>query len=155
MLINILMVVGIGSGMLLFGLYLMRNLDRFMDRGGFQGDETSGVSAIVFGEEKKTDEICCYLEEKGIMPIRIEEIMFLKDWDNIQYMIAVSDSDQDNITICNLGRKIYELKDLVSVCNEQENYAMYLRAGIHLARAGDAVTEQIERIIKRKGACMK
>lgn len=155
MLVSIVLVVGIGSVMLLLGLYLMRNVDRFMEKGGFEAEEQVGVSAIVFGEEEKTEEICCYLEAKGIMPIRIEEIMFLKDWDNIQYVIAVSDSDQDNITICNLGRKIYALKDLVSICNEQENYAMYLRAGIHLARAADAVTEQIDRIIKRKGVCAK
>lgn len=155
MLIHIVMMVGMGSVVLLLGLYFMRNIDHFMERGGIQSEKSSDESAIVFGEEEKTETICDYLENKGIVPIRIEEIMLSRDWYNIQYVIAVSDSDQDNITICNLGRKIYELKDLISICNEQENYALYLRAGIHLARAGDTVTEQIERFIKRKGACAK
>ncbi|MFQ8900157.1 MAG: hypothetical protein ACLR71_20310 [[Clostridium] scindens] len=111
MLTNILLIL-IMAAAAGFGYYLTFRLDHWVgEEKKLQAEEAQNESqepcAVVFGEDEWTEEIGRWLKGRGLRPIFIEEACLKKDWKNVSLVIAISSSDEDNLSVCSLLRKIY------------------------------------------------
>lgn len=117
-----------------YGMHLMKKIDCFLTENHKKQFTAAEIkeSAIVFGTGRCVKQISASLRERGIHPICLKEIGFRREEGRVKYMIAVSSLDVDNITMCQLARRFYELKGVYSVCNEEMNRGMYKSAGISI-----------------------
>ena len=99
---------------------------------------------MYFGEDEWTEEIGGWLKSRGLRPVFIEEACLKKDWKNVSLVIAISSSDEDNLSVCNLLRKIYHTEQLYGICNDQVNYIVYKRFHIQVLNRDIKITEQLE-----------
>ena len=65
-----------------------------------------------------------------------------KDWKNVSLVIAISSSDEDNLSVCSLLRKIYHTEQLYGICNDHVNYIVYKRFHIQVLNRDIKITER-------------
>ena len=148
MLTNILLIL-ITAAAAGYGYYLTFRLDRWVgEEKKLQADEEQNESqescAVVFGGDEWTEETGGWLKSRGLRPVFIEEACLKKDWKNVSLVIAISSSDEDNLSVCNLLRKIYHTEQLYGICNDQVNYIVYKRFHIQVLNRDIKITEQLE-----------
>lgn len=133
-----------------YGMRMMGNIDHWVKSEKKELKEKNRLEcAIVFGEKELTKNIVLFLRKREIQVIEIREIGFQKEWGTVEYFLAVSTSDLDNLSICNLGKKFYQPKGMLGICNQEENRALYRQAGIELIQT-ENIIYQIERMTERK-----
>ncbi|MBO1700065.1 hypothetical protein HJW21_25565, partial [[Clostridium] symbiosum] len=71
---------------------------------------------------------------RGVEAVYIEDVCIRENWEQVRYIIALSESDADNLSICNLMKKMYGTEYLFSVCNEAINESVYYRFHIRILR---------------------
>lgn len=155
----ILVIVGFVY-VLAVGMYLMSKVDKFREKKDYFSrqepiEEEKGENscfAIVYGKEEDAEDLCQLLKKKEIGSIIINDIMFHPDWKNIEYIFALSGSDVDNLSICNIGKKLYQLKGTASICNENENKALFQKAGVITIEKQDQLPESLYNMVFGKEA---
>ena len=65
----------------------------------------------------------------------------------MQYIIALSESDLDNLSFCNIGKRLYQLKRTFSVCNETENKKLFAKNDIHVLDKKEIGQENIYKLL--------
>lgn len=145
---NIMLAVIVLMGML-YGLYLMLRVDNFMQEEHVLQErqlmpQEEILQAVVFGKKDEVDEVKNWFQGKGIEPLGIEEICIQKEWTNVQWVIALSDSDTDNLSLCNLLKKMYHTNRVFSVCNEKINEAVYRRFEINVLEENGRFFKQLD-----------
>ena len=93
-----------------------------------------------------------WVRNHGLLPIVIEEIGIRREWNNICLVIAASESDEDNLCICNLIQKMYHTEQVYGICNDQLNSVMYKRLHIHMLEENNEITQQLEILLRRNEA---
>lgn len=132
MLIKAIAVTACAVLLYIYGMYLMNKIDRFLEVNHRQEPvcPVCRDNAIVFGSGKAVKQICEILREHKVHPVCVKEVGFKREEGNIRYIITVSASDVDNLTMCRLAGKFYDLRGSYSICNEEENRHMYKRAAV-------------------------
>ena len=147
MLTNILLIL-IMAAAAGYGYYLPFGLDHWV------GEEKKLQAEEAQNESQEPARLC--LEKtsgqkrlegglrQGLRPIFIEEACLKKDWKNVSLVIAISSSDEDNLSVCSLLRKIYHTEQLYGICNDHVNYIVYKRFHIQVLNRDIKITEQLE-----------
>lgn len=146
MLIKAIAVTACAVLLYIYGMYLMKKIDRFLDVNHKQTPSGSlpAESALVFGGGKAVKQICAVLRERDIHPVWVKEVGFKREEERIRYIIAVSASDVDNLTMCRLAERFYDLKGNYSVCNEEVNRNMYKSAAVKVMTREEMIQEICE-----------
>lgn len=134
MLIQAIIVTVCAVGLYIYGMHLMKKIDQFLaaknEPQHFIYEEQD--CALVFGNSRAVKQICSVLKEHHIRPVCVREVGFKREEGCIRYMIAVSALDVDNLTMCRLAEKFYDLRGVYSICNEEMNRNMYRNAGVNV-----------------------
>lgn len=132
MLIQAMVVTVCAVGLYIYGMHLMKKTDQFLaankEPQHFIYEEQE--CALVFGNGKAVKQISAVLKEHHIRPVCVREVGFKREEGCIRYMMAVSARDVDNLTMCRLAGKFYDLRGVYSICNEEINRNMYRSAGV-------------------------
>lgn len=144
MLTNLILGIIITAGAL-YGLHLMRGMDQFMDEEKMLHKKSRPKEyAVVFGTGKENQIYAGWFLKAGVNPIYLETIYIDRSWKRIKYLAAVSDSDIDNISVCNLFAKMYPGIVLYSLCNESENLKIYKQTQIQVFTRKEELMQCLE-----------
>lgn len=147
MLTNLLLGIIVTAGAL-YGLYLMNGLDRFMDEEKeLQKQSKKEDVAVIFGKGREEEKIAVWFEKAGIRPVYMETIYIDKEWKHVEYLAAISDSDIDNLSACNLFHKMYPKAQIFGFCNEKVNMKLYRQAHIQVFTEKDELMQRLELLI--------
>ena len=132
MLIQAIIVTVCAVGLYIYGMHIMKKMDQFLaaNKETKYSVPAEQECALVFGNGKAVKQICAVLKEHYIRPVCVREVGFKREEGCIRYMIAVSALDVDNLTMCRLAGKFYDLRGVYSICNEEMNRNMYRSAGV-------------------------
>ncbi|KMZ55495.1 hypothetical protein HMPREF0980_00192 [Dorea sp. D27] len=153
MLADILLGMIILGGMA-YGMYLMFRVDCWTaEERKLQEDEETREplpQAVVFGRGSRRKQVEKWLNDRAVEAVYIEDVCIRDNWDNVQYVIALSESDADNLSICNLMRKMYGTAYLFSICNEGVNESVYHRFHIRILKEDGKIWEQLGALLAGK-----
>lgn len=140
------------------GYYFMKKVDLWEEKkillpaSAKEQAESAPCRIILFGERAQTESLGKYFEEKKLITISTEDIAFQRDWKDVQYIIALSESDLDNLSFCNIGKRLYQLKKTFSVCNEAENKKLFAKNNIYVMDRKEIGQEKIYQLLTGTGA---
>ena len=142
--IKVLLVIIGAAYTFLIGMFMMRKIDGWLDSGGLKTEKPGiePVDIVIFGRDRLAFELCQMLREMKLEPVLVHELMFRREWKCAQYIIALSDSDVDNLSMCNIGKKFYTLKMALCICNEPGNKKLFQRAGIQVLERDNQTTAE-------------
>lgn len=133
-----LIIVGFLIPLVFIG-YWISKLDTFLEKGGFEvEDSTICPIAIILGETEIAKKVVKLLEKNKIPVCALTEPFLLRQEQNFRYIFALSEKDADNIVLCKIGRKIYSIEKMISICNDQKNIEMYLSEKINCISSEEA-----------------
>ena len=153
-----------GALIVLFGgMYIMSGIDKWLREDGFikeaaapAAKRRTGESVadryemLVFGSSREAEEICRCARESKLRAVLSEEVLFRKEWEGIRYIVAVSDSDLDNLLLCNIGKKLYNLQGAFGVCSLKENRKLFKNSGVKIIERRDDMGEYILGLLGRR-----
>ncbi len=146
MLTNLLLVIVVTGGFL-YGLRLMRGLDRFLADNSreIRQRETEQEYAVIFGIRQEA-ELEKWFEAAGIQTVFITDVHMEKEWKKVRYLVALGESDVDNLSICNLFRKTCPKTEIYSICNEKALKKLYRQAGASVFYNREELLQRMELI---------
>lgn len=144
MLTNLILGIIVTGGML-YGLYLMRGLDHFLlEQKDLQKKSVKRQKAIIFGKDSEKEKIAAWFENAGVKTIYLENIYIDKSWKQIAYLAAVSNSDIDNLSVCNLFSTMYPEIQTFSLCNDKNNLKLFRQAHIQVFTEKEELLQRLE-----------
>lgn len=147
MLTNLILGIIVIAGAL-YGFYLMKGLDCFMDEEQkLHKAVRKREYAVIFGKSKEVEQISAWFEQAGIQPIYMETLYIDRDWKHVEYLAAVSNSDIDNLSACTLFRKMYPKAQIFSLCNEKANMRLYRQAHFTVFTEKEELMQRLELLI--------
>jgi hypothetical protein len=99
--------------------------------------EDTGPLAVVMGETDLAKSMVDYLTVKEIPVFSLSEPVLLERGKNFDYLFALSGNDADNIVLCKIGRKVYCIDKIISLCNDRENERMFAKEKIRYLSGKD------------------
>jgi len=123
--------------------YFISKVDLFLDKGGFT-EEIKVVRpiAIVMGKTELAWRVAELLEENAISVCRLTEPFLVEQAQNFCCLFALSDNDADNIVLCNIGKKVYNIGKMICLCNDRTSEGLLKSEGI-CYMTGKEVTAQM------------
>ena len=119
------------SGILLYGYYLMRRLDRFIAAGGIPESPAARrqSAVLIFGGPEISGTLAASLEEKGIT-YEVTDHPDLLEYSAFLAVAAISESDLDNLLLCSEAKRLRP--DILSfaICNDMTYKSVFDNAGI-------------------------
>jgi len=131
--------------------HVLSKLDNFLDKNSIapQNDKNQPY-AVVFGKTKIADQVKDKLNHKNIPIYSISTPYLFEQGYEFRYLFALSDDDSDNIAISIVGKKIYNIDHILSICNDL-NYANAFREdGIQYYQSNKVSAEMLCQILERK-----
>lgn len=130
--------------LLLYVGHLMTKLDKFLSKGGLMiEDDKIYPVAIVLGGTDVAKQIIGLLQKNSIPVLTLTEPFLLKQEQNFRYLFALSEKDVDNIILCNVGKKVYSIEKIVSLCNDRRNDGMFISEGIPYLPTEDVTAQML------------
>lgn len=127
----VLLLVGFLIPLVSFG-YLLSKLDVFLEKNSVKIDNDKLLpTAIVLGETELAKQTAKLLENKGIRVLSINEPFLLETGGSFCCLFALSEKDADNIVLCKVGKKIYDIEGIISVCNDRRDEGMFISENIN------------------------
>jgi hypothetical protein len=147
---SILIIVSLLIPIIYLG-YLLSKLDKFLEKGGFvmKKDETYPI-AIVLGESNLAKQMTELLEENKISVWPLKEPFLLEQEKSFQYIFALSESDADNIVLCKIGKKLFNVEQIISFCNESRNENMFINEKIRYLAGEDITAQRLYRSVLKQ-----
>lgn len=147
MLTNLILGIIVTAGAL-YGLYLMKGIDRFMDEEKeLQKKARRKEYAVIFGKSREQELVASWFERAGIQPVFLETVYIDREWKHVEYLAAISNSDIDNLSACNLFRKMYPKAQIFGLCNEKANMRLYRQSHIQLFTEKEELMQRLELLI--------
>ncbi len=138
---NILLLISLLIPLVLIG-YVISGLDEFLERGGILDEEIpSYPTAILLGKSDLAKQVNVLLKQNNIQVIHLAEPFLLERGQNLHYLFALSENDADNIALCKIGEKVYGIKNMISICNDQNNEKMFIHEHIRYLSGKDAAPQ--------------
>lgn len=107
--------------------HLMSKVDKFLEKGGLiVTEEVIRPVAIVLGEGDLAQQVIKLLQKNEIPALALAEPFLLQQEQSFRYLFALSESDSDNIVLCKIGKKVYNLEKIISLCNDKRNEGMFI-----------------------------
>jgi hypothetical protein len=107
--------------------YLLSKLDKFLEEtGAVIEDRKKSPVAIVLGSTDLAKQVGELLEKNRIRVFHLTEPFLLEREQNFRYMFALSENDADNIVLCKIGKEVYSIEKIISLCNDPRNEGMFL-----------------------------
>lgn len=122
--------------------YLISKLDAFLADEGFETEDAKdSPTAIVLGTSELAKQVCELLENNMIHVLPTIEPFLLEQELNFFYLFALSENDADNIILSKIGKKIYSIEKMISLCNDRRNECIFNSEKIPYL-SGEEVTAQ-------------
>ena len=118
------------AGGFLYGFRLMGGIDSFVDQRsrGEEKEEKRKEYAVIFGSREEP-ELKKWFEAAGFEVSFTDEVQMQKEWKNVRYLVALGESDVDNLSLCSLFKKNCPGAELYSICNERAVRKLYRQTG--------------------------
>jgi hypothetical protein len=117
---------------LIYIWYLISKLGDFLEGKAVPNVITgNSASAIVLGSTKLAKHTTELLEDKGFQVVCLTDPFQLTQERKLCYLFALSESDADNIAFYKIGKKLYCLENLISICNDKRNESMFISENIN------------------------
>ncbi|MDF2520482.1 MAG: hypothetical protein K0R84_1110 [Clostridia bacterium] len=127
----VLLLAGFLIPLVCFG-YLLSKLDVFLAKNSVKIDNDKLLpTAIVLGETELAKQTAKLLEKKGIRVLPLNEPFLLEMGGSFCCLFALSDKDADNIVLCKVGKKVYDIEGIISVCNDRRDEGMFISENIN------------------------
>jgi len=111
---------------LIFVGYLMSKLDVFLSNNAVSIESTEkSANAIVLGRTVLASNIIELLENRGLQVIHLTDPFQLAQERKLCYLFALSESDADNIAFYKIGKRLYCIENMISICNDNRNENMF------------------------------
>lgn len=131
--------------------HLLSRLDKFLDGGGFQNEENKvSPTAVVLGVTELAIQITGILKNEGITVLTLTEPFLLEQGQNFEYLFALSDNDTDNIILCKIGRKVYNIDKMISICNDFQNKNMFKTENIRYLSRQEVTAQMLYQAVLQK-----
>jgi len=138
----ILLIIGFVIPLVYIG-HLMSKLDKFLGGEGIKAqDDTICSVAIVLGEADLAKQVTQLLQKAGVPVLTLTEPFLVQREQCFRYLLALSENDADNIVLCKIGKKVYNIEKIISLCNDRRNENMFMREKIRYL-PGANVTAQL------------
>lgn len=125
MLMLLLIIIPFIALLIYIGHYISR-LDTYLNSRGFISvNNVYPKSAIVFGNTGIAKQAAIHLEKSNIPVFALPEPYILERDKDFRYLLALSDNDADNLLMCKIGRKIYGIENMISLCNDTANASIF------------------------------
>lgn len=117
---------------LIFMGYLMSKLDVFLSNNALSIESTEkSANAIVLGRTVLAGETIELLESKGLQVLHLTDPFQLAQERKLCYLFALSESDADNIAFYKIGKRVYCIENIISICNDNRNENMFKSENIN------------------------
>jgi len=117
---------------LIFVGYLMSKLDVFLSNNAISIESTEkSANAIVLGRTVLAGKTIELLESKGLQVIHLTDPFQLAQERKLCYLFALSESDADNIAFYKIGKRVYCIENIISICNDNRNENMFKSENIN------------------------
>lgn len=83
------------------------------------------IDVLIYGDSDFCMEISDALKQKKLYSEVLYDINKLDKSCSYKFLIAVSKSDLDNLTICAIGTKMMGINKVLAICNQQYNKKIY------------------------------
>ena len=138
---NVLLLISLLIPLVLIG-YVISGLDEFLERGGLLDEEDlSYPTAVLFGKSDLSKQVNALLKQNNIQVVQLTEPFLLERGQDYRYLFAISENDADNIALCKIGEKVYGIKNMISICNDQSNERMFIHEHIRYVSGKDAAPQ--------------
>lgn len=124
--------------------YIMSRLDRFLEKNARTTDKPV---AVVLGISDLAAQVSDLLKKNKIEVFNLTEPFLIERNRDFRYLFALSGNDADNIVLCKTVRKIYGMKNIISICNDQRNKGMYDSEKIYYMLADNVTALMLCRVI--------
>jgi hypothetical protein len=126
---------------------IMTKIDSFFTDSGFKAGLEARPAAVVLGETPLARQVALLLESNSICVVTLTEPYLLNRGSNYRYLFALSDNDADNIVLCNIGKKIYCIDRMISICNQQRNAQLFHTEKIRFVFGEEATAQQLYQLV--------
>lgn len=136
---------------LIFIWYLISKLDDFLAGNNVPiiSDSQSEI-AIVLGSSRLAKRTTELLENMGIQVKHLTDPFQISQERNLCYLFAISESDADNIAFYKIGKKLYCIENLISVCNDRRNENMFINEKIKYLLIEKTSADELIQIVLQK-----
>ena len=144
----ILLIIGFVIPVVYIG-YLISKLDKFLEEEGIKvQDDTICPVAIVLGGADLAKQVTQLLQKDGISVLTLTEPFLVQQEQCFRYLFALSDNDADNIVLCKIGKKVYNIEKIISLCNDRRNEGMLMSEKIKYLTGANVTAQLIyERVL--------
>ena len=131
--------------------YIISKLDKFLEGGGFKNEsDEAPPCAVVLGQTDLAKEVTELLEAKGISVILLTEPFIFEQEKRFYYMFALSESDADNMVLCKIGKKLFSIEKMISLCNDLKNENVFRSEKIRYLVGKDITAQILYEIVQQK-----
>jgi hypothetical protein len=145
----IVLLIVVMAGILLYGYFLMRRLDQFIERGGFarEPDEKAKMDILLYGEPEMLVQVHRALTDAQIR-FDVTDEPEVPDGTAYRWIAALSKDDERNLLVCLAARRKNASIRTMAKCNDRVYEEVFRQTGITVVlHEGDAA----QRIL----ACLK
>ena len=132
-----------------YGFWLMKGVDRFLERSRRdrtdENSEKQQKCAVIFSSREEP-ELEKWFSNAGFRVLSVTEIHLQKGWEDAGYLVALSDSDVDNLSICNLMKRTCPQSAIYSLCNDRSLKKLYRKTGASVVYDRDELIQRMELI---------
>lgn len=123
--------------------HLVSKLDKFLEKEGIKAqDDEIGPVAIVLGGDDLAKQVTQLLQKNGISVLSLIEPFMVQQEQSFRYLFALSENDVDNIVLCKIVKKVYNIENIISLCNDRRNEGLFMSEKIRYL-SGENVTAQL------------
>jgi hypothetical protein len=147
---GLLLIIGFIIPFVFLGYFIIR-LDRFLAKNAMVIDDDAILpGAIVLGRNELAMRIIDLLERDRIQVIHLTEPFMFKREQNLRYLFALSENDADNIVLCKIGKKTYDIEEMISICNDRRNERMFVSEKIHYLLSEKLTAQVLYKIVVKE-----
>ncbi len=133
--------------------HLMPRVERFFETSEFEENSSGRYMALVIGKNELADETVRLLKVQNIRVLLEAEPFMPGQNQEFHYIFALSDNDVDNILMCRIGKKTYNINNIIGLCNDIRNERIYKSEGIPFFYNKDITAKAIiQTILQEKEA---
>lgn len=130
--------------------HLLSKLDMFVAKGSVQIENSMTPTAIVLGETEQAKQITVLLEMNSILVFHLTEPFLFEPNQNFCYLFALSENDADNIVLCKIGKRVYSIEKMISLCNDRCNESMFIHEEIDYLSGEESTAQMIYQVLLPK-----
>jgi hypothetical protein len=131
--------------------YLLSRFDRFVKKGGFVSDTpTTELTAAVMGDGEMSRELAEMLKKDKINILKLKGPDLSEQMRSCSCLFAISESDIDNLVLCRVGRKLFNIDRIIGLCNDTKNENLFQSENIPYFTKGTVSAQKLYQVMTRQ-----